>query len=110
MLAPPFDVLGKTLSLVGRAFFAPCGRWAAAGAVLEAQRGVDGVAQLPLILLGNAEQHADHAHRHLRSKVRDEVDAVASDQWVEARRTVGPHLGLELRDPAGSEETGQQGA
>ena len=58
---------------------------------LGAEVRVDPVADRLLVLLGDAEQHADHPHRHLRAEVGDEVEAAGADERVEAarRRTRG---------------------
>ena len=58
---------------------------------LEAQALVEPVADRLLVLLGDAEQHADRAHRHLRAEVGDEVEAAGADERVEA-------AGAELAD------------
>jgi hypothetical protein len=95
------DVLREARRVVDGALVGP--------ALSEAQPGVDRVAKLRLILFGDAEEHSDHAHRHLRPEVRDEIDGAAADQRIEASRAVGPNPGLELRDAAGREHARQQG-
>ena len=42
---------------------------------LGAEVRVDAVPDRLLVLLGDAEQHPDHPHRHLRAEVGDEVEA-----------------------------------
>ena len=44
-------------------------------ALLGAEVAVDAVADGLLVLLGHAEQHPDHAHRHHGAEVGDEVEA-----------------------------------
>src|SRR5262249_40804293 len=97
--ASPLDVLREAGRLVDRAFLTPQDRRTGALAFFEAQPGIDRVAKLLLILLGDAEEHPNHAHRHLRPQVRYEVDAVASDQRIEASRAVRTPTGLDLRYP-----------
>ena len=63
-----------------------------------------------LVCLGNAEQHADHAHRHLRSQVRDEVEAPASDQRIEAPGAERTHLRLDRGHSPRSERAGEHAA
>ena len=74
---------------------------------LGAQVGVGLVAHRDLVLLGDAEQHADDPHRHLRAEVGDEVEAAGADERVEAagaeRRGPGPRArpcgcGVNTRD------------
>ena len=60
-------------------------------ALLEAQARVDPVADGLLVLLGDAEEHADRAHRHLGAEVGDEVEAAGAHERVEA-------AGAELAD------------
>ena len=90
--APPN---GASLDLRGLSFF-------------ETQPGIDAIAQCLLILLGNAEQHPDHPHRHLRAEVCDEVEAAASDEGVETSRAVGSHLRFDLCDPPWREQASQE--
>ena len=42
--------------------------------MLAGQGGLAVVGDAALILFGNAEQHADHPHRHLLTEVVDEVE------------------------------------
>ena len=70
VLGPPVDVLGE-LSAVGR-----CSLDTSIGSPASVRRlRVDPVADGLLVLLRDAEQHADHAHRHLGAEVGDEVEA-----------------------------------
>ena len=41
-------------------------------------------ADVLLVLLRDPEEHADHAHRHLRAEVGHEVEAAGTDERVEA--------------------------
>ena len=59
---------------------------------LGAQLGVAVVADRCLVGLGDAEQHADHLHRHLRAEVGDEVELPVADQRVEALRAVNSRI------------------
>ena len=63
-------------------------------ALVEPQAVVDLVAERLLVLLGDAEQHADGAHRDLGAEVGDEVEAALADQRVELARGEGPDLRL----------------
>ena len=42
------------------------------------------VADHLLVIFGDAQQRADHLHRHLRTEVGDEVESVRADQRVQA--------------------------
>ena len=86
VLGPPVDVLGEHLA-AGEVSPVELHRLAGLGA--QVRVGV--VADRLLVLLGDAEQHADHPHRHLRAEVGDEVEAVGADERVEA-------VGAELAD------------
>ena len=76
----------------------------------EAQTLVDAVAERLLVLFGDAEQHADRAHRHLGAEILDEVEAAGADERIQALRAEPPHLRLEGVDLAGREQARQQGA
>ena len=71
VLGPPVDVVGEQLG----AAQAPGRRRHLVVVVVEAQALVDPVADRHLVLLGDAEQHADREHRHDRAEVGDEVEA-----------------------------------
>ena len=73
MLGAPVDEFGEELAGVHAV---GCGLHRLAG--LGAHLSIRQVAGGFLILVGNAEQHADHPHRHLGAQVGDEVEAVAS--------------------------------
>ena len=75
---------------------------------LGAEVGVGAVADGLLVLLGDAEQHADHPHGHLRAQVGDEVEPARADERVEAACAELPDLRLELGDPPRREDPGQQ--
>ena len=79
MLGAPFDVVGEHIA-VRNCTFSDVHRFAGFGA----QRRVGLVANSGLVLLGNAEQHADDAHRHHRGELRDYVEAAGTDERVEA--------------------------
>jgi hypothetical protein len=83
------DVVGRMFGTpvdVGREHFT--GRDDAVGilghlpAALLAQRRVAVLDDMGLILLGNAEQHPDDLHRHLRAEVAHEVEPAGADQRV----------------------------
>ena len=63
-----------------------------------------------LVLLGDAEQHADGPHRHLGAEVGDEVESARSDQRVEAAGAELPDLRLDGVHLARGEHPGQQAA
>ncbi len=75
---------------------------------LGAQPRVALVAHRLLVALGDAEQHADHAHRHLRAEVGDEVEPGFADERVEALRAVLADLRLERVDLPGREHAREQ--
>ena len=104
VLGPPVDVLLEHLRLRLRVVHAEVGHLAG----VEPQALVDAVAERLLVLLGDAEQHADRAHRHLGAEVGDEVEAAAADQRVEAAGAELAHLGLDRRHLAGGEHPRQQ--
>ena len=52
-------------------------------ALLEAQPVVDAIADGLLVLLGDAEEHADRAHGHLGAEVADEVEAAGAHERIE---------------------------
>ena len=59
----------------------------------RAQVPIGLVADLLLIRLGDAQQHADDLHGHLLAEDVDDVEAVAADLRVEALRGELPDLG-----------------
>ena len=67
-------------------------RLAASGA----QVGVGLLAHCDLVVVGDAEQHADDAHRHHRRQLGDDVEAAGADERVEDADAVLAHLVLEL--------------
>ena len=72
MLGPPVDVVGEHGA--GHEVLRDLHRLARLGAEV----GVHVVADRFLVALGNAEEHADHLHRHLGAQIGDEVEAVRS--------------------------------
>ncbi len=64
-------------------------------ALVGLEIAVDLVAHRFLIGLGDAEQHADGAHGHLRAEVGDEVELAAAHQGVEAAGAELAELRLE---------------
>ena len=60
---------------------------------LGAHRFVGVVPDRLLVFLGDAEQHADHPHRHLRAEILDEVEAPGADERVEAAAQYSRILG-----------------
>ena len=63
-----------------------------------------------LVLLGDAEQHADHPHRHPGTEVADEVETVGADQRIEHLGAQVADLGLEGVHLPGREDPGQETA
>ena len=77
---------------------------------LGAEVGVDLVPHRLLVLLGDAQQHPDHAHRHLGAEVTDEVEPTGPDEWVERVGAELAHLRLERRDLPGREHPREEAA
>jgi hypothetical protein len=103
MIATPVDVVGE--HLVGEVrplleVHLPAG--------LGAQVGVGRIPDERLVGLGDAEQHADHPHRHLGADLGDEVEAVGADERVEGALAEPADLRFQGRDPARGEDAGQQ--
>jgi hypothetical protein len=61
-----------------------------------------------LVRLGNAEQHPDHLHRHLRAEVGDEVEPPGADQRIEAACGEFADLRFQRSDFARGEDPGEQ--
>ncbi len=68
-------------------------------ALAELQALVDPVPQGDLVRLGDAEEHPDGPHRHLRAELRDDVEAVGTDERVERPGAERPDVGFDLRHP-----------
>ena len=68
------------------------------------------VADCLLVTLGDPEEHADHTHRHLRTQIGNEIEAVGADERVEAVGAELTDLGLELGHASRGEGTRQQAA
>ena len=68
------------------------------------------VANLFLIGLRDAEQHADRSHRHLRAEIRDEVEPAGADEGIESPSAELADLRLEGAHLVGREDPGQQAA
>ena len=75
-----------------------------------AEVGVGLVAHGDLVLLGDAEEHADDPHRELGGQLGDDVEAVGADERVEAADAVVADLVLERGHPPGREHPGQEAA
>ena len=105
VLDPPVDVLAEELS-GGEAAVAVLHRLA----VLGAQVRIGPLADRILVLLRNAQQHADHAHGHLRTHVGDEVESPGTDERVQAAAAELANLRLEGVHPPGREDPGHQAA
>ena len=87
---PPVDVLLEPV--VGHRAVAELGVHVGHALLGQAQAVVDAVADVFLVGLGNAEQHADGAHGHLGAEVGDEVEparARPGDRGC-GHRTPGP--------------------
>src|SRR5437588_219227 len=61
-----------------------------------------------LIFLGNAQQHADHPHRHLRTQVGDQVEPAGSDQRIQTAGAEFADLRFEVVDLAWGEHPREQ--
>ena len=89
MLGAPVDVLGEHVA-VGDLLLLHLHRFPAS----RAQVGVGLLAHRDLVVLGDAEQHADHAHRHHRRQFGDDVEPARADEGIEdadaVRRAPGP--------------------
>ena len=94
VLGPVVDVVAEHLDALeddaGRRHFG-------FAALVDAQALVDLVADRDLILLGDAEQHADGQHRHDRAEVGDEVEAALVHQGVEGAVAELAHLRFDRR-------------
>jgi hypothetical protein len=86
----PFDVLGEHVP-AGDLLLLHLHRLSGLGAEV----GVGLVAHRDLVLLGDAEQHADDAHRHDRAELGHDVEALGSDERVEAPNAEPSDLVLE---------------
>ena len=86
VLDPPVDVVGEHLAAERRCL-ADLHRLPVLGAQVRVGAATDRL----LVGLGDAEQHADHPHRHLGAEVGDEVERAGPDERVEA-------AGAELAD------------
>ena len=106
MLGAPVDVGGvvvtEMLDRVGGDLHRP--------ARLGAQIRVGAVPDGLVVVVGDAEQHADDPHGHLRAEIADEVEVPGPDQGIQTAATVFPDLRLELADLARGEHPGQQAA
>src|SRR6202007_1466195 len=98
----PIDVCGKDVPGGHSAFVVH--RLAGFGTHLR----VGLVADEFLVVLGDAEQHADDLHGHLRAEVGDEVDVSRSDQRIQRLRAEVADLRLQRCDLAAGEHPGQQ--
>ena len=90
MLGPPGDVVGEHLAERSAVVFR-----LVRDPLLEAEPVVDLLADRLLVLHGDAEQHADDAHRHELAQIPDEVEVARPHQRVEHLGAEGAHLGLE---------------
>ena len=105
---PPLDVLLEPV--VGHRAVAELGVHVGHALLGQAQAVVDAVADVFLVGLGNAEQHADGAHGHLGAEVGDEVEPARAHQRIEAAGAELPDLGLEVVHLARREDPGEQAA
>ena len=79
-------------------------------ALLQAEALVDLVPKCLLVLLGDAQQHADRAHRDLCAQVRDEIEAALPDEGVESPGRIPAHLRLDRSETPGREHAAQEPA
>ena len=107
MIGPPVDVLLKGAALV---LDHPLHAQGGHAALRQTESFVDVLTERFLVLLGDAQEHADGAHRHRGADVADEVEAAGFHQRIEAAGAELAHLGLELLHAAGCEGARQQAA
>ncbi len=100
VLGPPFDVVGEHVAAGDLVLLDDHGF-----AGLGAQVGIGAVAYRFLVLFGDAEQHADDAHRQHRAEFGDDVEPAGADVRVEARGAELAHLVLERGHPPRREHT-----
>ena len=105
VLGAPFDVVGEHVAAGDLVLLDDHGL-----AGLGAQVGVGAVAHRFLVLFGDAEQHADDAHRQHRAEFGDDVEAAGADERVEARGAELAHLVLERGHPPRREHPRHQAA
>ncbi|HEU5024526.1 MAG TPA: hypothetical protein VFV01_06345 [Spirillospora sp.] len=104
-LAAPVDVVGEGLV---RERLGPLEPHLLA--VLGAQRLIGHVPDGGLVGLGDAEEHADHAHRHLGADRLDEVEAVGPGERVQDGGAEPADPRFQHPDPARSEDAREQAA
>ena len=108
MGGPPFDVLFEPAP---RGFpAAEHGLDVGHRTLGQPQTLVDAVANGLLVLFGDAEQHPDGAHRHLRAEVPNKIEPARSHQRVEAAGAELAYLRLEIVDVPGGEDPRKQSA
>ena len=78
MVDAPVDVLGEAAEVGFE-------RGHRLSVFAELEPLVEPVANGALVLLRNAKQHPDGAHRHLGSEVGDEIEAARTDERIKAR-------------------------
>ena len=108
VLVAVVDVLLEQRALAQRAEVRADRRHVAAVGELEAV--VDSVAQRDLVGVGDAQQHADGAHRDLCAEVGDDVEPAGAHERVEAASAERPDLGLDRRHPSWGEHPRHQAA
>ena len=103
MLYPPVDELGEHL---------PIGDHAAGMLHLSATFGADVLVAVLLEaflkVLGDAEEHADHAQRHDSAEILDKVEPIPAHEGVEASRGEFADLWFEGIDLAWRKGSGEQ--
>ena len=77
-------------------------------ALLQPEALVDLVPQCLLVLLGDAQKHADCAHRDLRAQVGDEVEAFFPDERVKSPGRIRADLGFDRSQAPGREHAAQE--
>jgi hypothetical protein len=105
MLRAPLDVVGEHRA-AGDLLLLDLHRLARNGA----QVGVGLVAHRDLVLLGDAEEHADDPHGEHGAQLGDDVEARRADERVEAADAVGADLVLQLGHAPGREHPGHEAA
>ena len=105
VLRAPVDVVGEHLAHRRRLRRGGLGR-----TVLDAEALVELLADRFLVLLRDAEQHADRPHRHRRAEVTHEVEAARTDERIERAGAELADLGLDGVHLLGREHARQQAA
>ena len=108
MLGPPVDVRTEPAPVGAEEH---CGVHVGGGfAVGEAHEGIEVLAHLFLVGVGDAEEHADGLHRHLGAEVGDEIEAAGIHERIERGDTERSDLRLDVEHPLRREHPAEQAA